>query len=240
MHRLAPRRTPNPIAETSLMQPPRAIAAALSVVLLVSTATACSTTAPRVATQVSTTQRTVLLLGDSLSSAHRLPEGAGWVTLLQKRLASGSALPPTIINVSRGGKMVADAIAEAPALLAEHAPETVIIELGGNDAIMGADAEAIERDLTVLVDMAQAADARVVILGFDIPAAFDKNGSAAMLRGVYQRVAAAQGVTLLPSLLAGISNDPNRLLDDGIHPNADAQAAVLDNAWGTLRPALLD
>lgn len=218
-------------------QAARALISALAMLALASAATGCASTR---SSESATAQRTVLLLGDSLSSAHRLPEGSGWVTLLQARLAAESTTPPTVVNVSRGGKKLADAIAEAPALLARHAPDTVIIELGGNDAIMGGDAVAIERDLTTLVDMAQAANARVVILGFAIPTAFDRNGSAAMLRGVYQRVATAEGVVLLPSLLAGISEDPARLLDDGIHPNSDSQPAVLDNAWGALRPVLLD
>jgi acyl-CoA thioesterase-1 len=79
-----------------------------------------------------------------------------------------------------------------------------------------------------------------VILGFDIPPAFDKDGSARMLRGTYAQVAAELKVPLLPSLLAGISDQPSLLQDDGIHPNAEAQARVLDNAWPTLRPLLLD
>jgi acyl-CoA thioesterase-1 len=115
-----------------------------------------------------------------------------------------------------------------------------VLELGGNDAILGGTSEAIRRDMTQLVTLSRNAGAQVVILGFDIPPAFAHDGSAQMLRGTYAQVAAELKVPLLPSLLAGISDQPALLLDDGIHPNADAQARVLDNAWPTLRPLLLD
>jgi acyl-CoA thioesterase-1 len=181
----------------------------------------------------------VLILGDSLSSAHRMADEAGWIALLQKRLAADTTTPPTIHNSSRGGKTLADGIRELPALLELQHPDVVVIELGGNDAILGVPATELQRDLTHLVDLAQNAGAKVTILGFALPPMFDKNGSAEMLRGVYARVAKAEDVTLLPSLLAGISDMPALLQDDGVHPTAAAQPMVLDNAWGTLRPLLL-
>lgn len=181
----------------------------------------------------------VLILGDSLSSAHRMADEAGWIALLQQRLAAETATPPAIHNISRGGKTLADGISELPALLDRHHPDVVVIELGGNDAILGIPAAELQRDLTRLVDLAQDAGAEVIILGFALPPMFDKDGSAEMLRGVYAKVAQTEDVALLPSLLAGVSDQPTLLQDDGVHPNAAAQAKVLDNAWGTLRPLLL-
>lgn len=182
---------------------------------------------------------TMLLVGDSLSSAHRMDEADGWVALLQARLATETATPPVIVNASRGGKTLADAIDELPALLAKHQPDLVVLELGGNDAILGARRDAIERDLGRLIELAQAQGARVAVLGFAIPPAFDKDGSAVLLRDAYVEVAKQRGIVLLPSLLGEISATPALLQDDGIHPNAQAQPRVLDNAWPTLRPLLL-
>ncbi len=183
---------------------------------------------------------TVLLVGDSLSSAHRMAQGDGWVALLQSRLAAETKTPPAIVNASRGGKTLTDALDELPTLLAEHHPDVVVLELGGNDAILGAKRDAIERDMGRLIQLAQATGARVAVLGFAIPPAFDKDGSAVLLREAYVEVARQRGITLLPSLLGDISATPALLQDDGIHPNAAAQPRVLDNAWPTLRPLLLD
>lgn len=182
----------------------------------------------------------VLIVGDSLSSAHRMPESDGWVALLGRKLAGETAIPPTIVNASRGGKTLTDALDELPTLLSQHRPQVVLLELGGNDAILGAQRPQIERDLGRLVDLAKAGGAKVAVLGFAIPPAFDKDGSANLLREAYASVAREKQVALLPSLLADISSDPSLLQDDGIHPNARAQPRVLANAWPTLRPLLLD
>ena len=182
---------------------------------------------------------TVLIVGDSLSSAHRMETSQGWVSLLQTRLSSETNPPPTLVNASRGGKTLGNAIDELPALLTTHHPDVVVLELGGNDAILGGKRDAIERDLTKLIELSRAQGAKVAILGFAVPPAFDKDGSADLLRAAYANVARTHGVPLLPSLLGDISTTPALLQDDGIHPNAAAQPRVLENAWPTLRPLLL-
>lgn len=184
--------------------------------------------------------RTVLLLGDSLSSAHRIPVESGWVHRLQDRLTLASATPPVLINASRAGKSMTDALAELPGLLAKHHPDAVILELGGNDAFLGASEMQLHRDLSRLIDLARNAGARVAVLGFEIPPRLDRDHCGARLSAVYRRVAGEKNVVLLPSLMAGVSDHPSLLLDDGVHPTAAAGARVLENAWGTLKPFLLD
>lgn len=188
---------------------------------------------------VDATPDTVLIVGDSLSSAHRMEQSQGWVSLLQARIATETKQPPAIVNASRGGKTLSAALEELPALLTAHHPDVVVLELGGNDAILGVKRDAIERDLSRLVELSRAQGAKVAILGFVVPPAFDKDGSANLLREAYVNVASTLDVALLPSLLGEISTTPALLQDDGIHPNAAAQPRVLDNAWPTLRPLVL-
>lgn len=184
--------------------------------------------------------RTILLVGDSLSSAHRIPPEAGWVNLLQQRVDRATPTPPSIVNASRGGKTLTDALKELPGLIAAHHPQLIILELGANDAILGAARQALEQDMTRLIDLGEASGAKVALLGFEIPAKLDKDHRAEMLRGVYARVAQHKHIVLLPSLMAGISDKPALLLDDGVHPTAAAQKRMLDNAWPTLRPLLIN
>lgn len=183
---------------------------------------------------------TVLLVGDSLSSAHRIPAEAGWVTLLQQRLNKDSSHAPTVINASKGGKTLTDAIKELPALLARHHPQVVMLELGANDAILGTAAAKLRQNMVQLIEMARASGARVVLLGFEVPPQLDQKGCARMLHNTYAEVARQEQVVLLPSLMAGISDHPTLLLDDGVHPTAAAQPLMLDNAWPTLKPLLLN
>jgi acyl-CoA thioesterase-1 len=145
-----------------------------------------------------------------------------------------------VINASRGGKTVTDALKELPGLLASHHPQVVLLELGANDAILGASPAELRQHMLQLIDMAKASGARVALLGFEIPPQLDQKGCARMLHDTYAELAREEHVVLLPSLMAGISDHPALLLDDGVHPTASAQALMLDNAWPTLRPLLLN
>lgn len=218
------------------MKPTSLISLAFAFALSIPLAHADSAPAP----DAPLSSETVLVVGDSLSSAHRVPVESGWVALLQKRIDTSITHPPVVINASRGGKTLADALKELPNLIAAHHPHWVVLELGANDAILGATAPTIEHDLNQLIDEATAAGAKVALLGFEIPAKLDHNHSADMLRDLYKRVAQNRRVVLLPSLMAGISDKPALLLDDGVHPTAVAQMRMLDNAWPVLQPWLVE
>ena len=210
------------------------------IVFALTLATSLAHASPATAADAGERPGTVLLVGDSLSSAHRIPVEAGWVALLRERVDHATASPPSIVNASRGGKTLADALQELPNLIASHRPRLIVLELGANDAILGASRQTLEQNMTKLIDMAQASGAKVALLGFEIPAKLDKDHRADMLRQIYTQVAQEEHVALLPSLMAGISDKPALLLDDGVHPTAAAQVLMLDNAWPMLRPLLID
>jgi acyl-CoA thioesterase-1 len=208
----------------------------LALTLVTSTAQASSSAA----TVSKDPSRTILLVGDSLSAAHRIPAETGWVNLLQQRVDRATTTSLSIVNASRGGKTMADALKELPDLIAAHRPRLIILELGANDAILGASRQTLEQDMARLIDLAQASGAKVAVLGFEIPPKLDKNRCAEVLRQVYARITREKHVALVPSLMAGISDTPALLLDDGVHPTAAAQVRLLDNAWPTLRPLLIN
>lgn len=56
-----------------------------------------------------------------------------------------------------------------PALLAEHKPELVILELGGNDGLRGQQPAQLQQNLSSMIDRSQAAGAKVLLLGMRIP-----------------------------------------------------------------------
>ncbi len=78
----------------------------------------------------------LLVVGDSLSAEYGLKRGSGWVALLQARLA-GEKIAVPVVNASISGDTTSGGRSRLPALLAEHKPGVVVIELGGNDALRG-------------------------------------------------------------------------------------------------------
>ena len=180
--------------------------------------------------------RTILLVGDSLSAAHNIEVAASWPVLLQKRLADMRP-PRTLVNASISGETTAAGLARLPALLKQHRPGIVILELGGNDGLRGLPLAEIRANLSRMIRDAQASGARVLLLGIELPLNYGPQYRAG-LRAIYADLARDDRVPLVPFLLDGIALDPALMQPDGLHPTAAAQPRVLANVWPVLRPML--
>ncbi|KAF1690857.1 arylesterase [Pseudoxanthomonas taiwanensis] len=180
---------------------------------------------------------TVLVLGDSLSAAHNIPAGQGWVSLLEQRLRRELRDPPAVVNASISGETSAGALARLPDLLRKHRPTVVVIALGGNDALRGLPPAQLRGNLERMATLSRQAGARVLLLGIDVPPNYGP-AYRERLRRTYAEVAQAQGAALVPFMLEGVALEPGMMQADGLHPTAAAQPRVLDNVWPALRPLL--
>lgn len=179
---------------------------------------------------------TLLVVGDSISAAFGLDSRQGWVALLEKRL-SDEGFDHRVVNASISGDTSAGGLARLPALLAEHHPEVVIIELGGNDGLRGQPPAQLQQNLASMVEQSQQAGAKVLILGMRLPPNYGARYTAAFAQ-VFGDVAQAYQVALVPFFLEGVGGVPGMMQADGIHPNVAAQPVLFDNAWPALEPLL--
>src|SRR5581483_3422887 len=92
----------------------------------------------------------ILVVGDSLSAGYGLPQGRGWVNLLQQRLIDRK-LDYRVVNASISGDTTAGGRARLPAALDQYRPAIVIIELGANDGLRGQPIESMRENLTEMV-----------------------------------------------------------------------------------------
>ena len=155
----------------------------------------------------------LLVLGDSLSAAYGLPLDQGWVNLLQARIAE-RGLPHRVVNAAISGDTVAGGLSRLPALLADHQPAIVLIELGANDGLRGFPPSKIEDDLVTLVEQAQAAGAQVVLIGLRLPPNYGPAYTERFQR-LFATVAERTGVALVPRLLDGVADDLALMQADG-------------------------
>ena len=178
----------------------------------------------------------VLILGDSLSSAYNMPVERGWVALLQRRAAEH--YPGTqIINASISGETAANGVHRLPALLERHAPDVLVIELGGNDGLRGLKLQQIRRSLQGLIDMGKSAGAEIVLAGIHLHANYGAKFNQQFL-GIYRELAAQNKIHLVPLMLQGIGDDPKKMQDDMTHPTVAAQPEVLENMWPMIETAI--
>ena len=181
----------------------------------------------------------ILVLGDSLSAEYGLKRGEGWVPLLEKRLAQ-QKVDATVVNASISGDTSSGGRARFAALLAQHKPSHLVLELGANDALRGLPLTDTEANLLQITQSAQAAGAKVLIVGIQVPPNYGGDYTR-RFEAVFAKVAATTKSALVPFLLKGVADAPNAMSlfqADRIHPTAVAQPQLLDNVWPELRKLL--
>ena len=183
--------------------------------------------------------KTLLVLGDSLSAEYGLARSSGWVALLTQQLAQDK-LAVKVVNASISGDTTSGGRSRLPALLKQHKPSHLVIELGGNDALRGLATPMTRDNLVVMTRAAKSAGAQVMLVGMQLPpnygAHYGQDFSA-----MFAKVAADEKTALVPFLLAGVADAPqaDRLFQpDRIHPTAEAHPRMLANVWVVMKPWL--
>ena len=223
---------PQPAARNSWAKP-------ISALLL--SALACAPGLAQTQAQAKTLHATptLLIVGDSLSAEYGLKRGTGWVPLLDKQLVSEN-INAKVINASISGDTTSGGRSRLPALLAQHQPSAVVIELGGNDALRGLPLKNTQDNLSAMAQAAQKAGAKVLLLGMQVPPNYGRQ-YAEQFAQLFVSVAQKNKTALVPFLLKGVADRQDATAwfqADGIHPLAKAHPQMLDNVWPALRPLL--
>ncbi len=183
--------------------------------------------------------QTILVFGDSLSASYGLPQGQGWVALLEAKLAQNQASKTTckVVNASISGETTSGGLARFSTALTTHKPNIVILELGANDGLRGLPIAEMQANLNQMITQAKTAKAKVLLIGMKIPPnyglKYTKNFST-----TYINLAKKHNIALVPFLLEGVAGKPELIQADGLHPLAVAQPALLDNVWAQLKGLL--
>lgn len=179
---------------------------------------------------------TILIVGDSISAGFGLDTRLGWVSLLEQRLER-EGHDDRVVNASISGDTSAGGQARLPALLTEHKPDVVIVELGGNDGLRGQPPAQLQQNLAAMIDTAKTAGAKVLLLGMQLPPNYGPRYTEAFA-GVYTQLADEKQIALVPFFLEGVGGHPELMQADGLHPAAAGQKRLLDNVWPALKPLL--
>jgi acyl-CoA thioesterase I len=211
-------------------------ATAAAVLITVAGAGLSATLATAQQTMQKTQQKTILVLGDSISAAYGLSANQGWVALLGQRVVA-KAPQYTVKNASSSGDTTAGGAQRLPALLKQHTPTIVVIELGGNDALRGLPLAQTQANFTTMIRAAKAAGAQVLLVPMQIP----PNYGAAYgtgFNGLYAKLGKTHRVNTSEFILKDFAQDLSQFQRDRIHPSAAAQPKMLDAVWPALQGLL--
>lgn len=173
--------------------------------------------------------KTVLVVGDSLSAEYGIARGAGWVALLEQKLAR-ERIAARVVNASISGETTSGGRARLPALLDQHRPDVVVLELGANDGLRGLPVPSAQANLRAMIAMAQDKKARVLLVGMRMPPNYGRAYTERFF-GMFRSVANDTGSPLVPFMLEGVADKPALFQQDRLHPTAQAHPIILNNIW---------
>ncbi|WP_421294964.1 arylesterase [Aeromonas veronii] len=180
--------------------------------------------------------QTLLVLGDSLSAGYQMQVEQSWPALLNQKWQEEGG-KHTLLNASISGETTQGALARLPALLKEHKPDWLLIELGGNDGLRGFAPTITRQNLASMIALAKEQQTRVVLTQIQLP----RNYGARYLRQfeqIFPELAQANDLPLLPFFMDDIALHPELMMNDGIHPTPAAQPQIRDKVARFMEPLL--
>ncbi|WP_429021971.1 arylesterase [Aeromonas allosaccharophila] len=180
--------------------------------------------------------QTLLVLGDSLSAGYQMQVEQSWPALLNQKWQEEGG-KHTLLNASISGETTQGALARLPALLKEHKPDWLLIELGGNDGLRGFAPTITRQNLASMIAIAQEQKTRVVLTQIQLP----RNYGARYLRQfeqIFPDLAEINDLPLLPFFMDDIALRPELMMNDGIHPTPAAQPRIRDKVARFMEPLL--
>lgn len=189
----------------------------------------------RPATAMAQDRVTLLAFGDSLVHGYGLDAGDSFPEQLEAALRSeGHAV--RVINGGNSGDTTAAGLARLDWALADD-PDLVVIELGANDGLRGLDPAASEANLDAILGRFTERGVTVLLAGMLAPRNLGPE-YAREFDSLYPRLAAKHRVAFYPFFLDGVAQVAALNQADGIHPNADGVAVIVERILPHLEPLL--
>ena len=183
------------------------------------------------------TQNTILVLGDSISAAYRIDTNLGWVSLLEKKLASEHGNRWRVVNASVSGYTTLDGLKDINGLLVDYEPQIMILELGANDGLRGYPVDEIRENLNDLIAMPQTRGSEVILAGMQIPPNYGPQYTE-KFKALFFEVAKENKIGLIPFLMDNVAGTDEHMQEDLLHPTASGQPIMLNNVWAVLESYL--
>jgi acyl-CoA thioesterase-1 len=202
--------------------------------LVVVAAIGCNEDSPTAPSQ-SQTIPAIVAFGDSLTSGPGLRPDETYPALLQQQITS-EGRRYRVINAGVNGDTSTEALLRFDSALVAGT-EIVIIAIGANDGLRGVPVATVERNISTMIERAQARGIDVLLCQMEAP---PLGGLSYTLQfhSVYTRLAERYKVPLVPFFLLSIIGNDQLDLNDTLHPNAAGHKIIAQTIWPHLRPML--
>jgi len=177
----------------------------------------------------------IVAFGDSLSAGYGVGPGESFPEQLQAALRDAGH-EVSVANAGVSGDTTSGGLARLEWSVPQEA-DLVIVELGANDALRGISPEITERNLDQILAKLRAREQTALLAGMMAPPNMGAD-YAAEFDGIYQRLADKYDVAFYPFFLEGVAAEPALNQDDGMHPNPEGVAVIVERILPAVTKAL--
>jgi acyl-CoA thioesterase-1 len=167
----------------------------------------------------------IVAFGDSLTAGYQLPPDAAFPVQLEKALrAKGHKV--RVVNAGVSGDTAANGLARFDWAMPEKA-DAVILELGGNDALRGIPVAETKKAIAEILRRLKERHIQILLTGMEAPRNWGPD-YVRDFREMYQSLAKQTGALYDPFFLEGVALDASLSLSDGLHPNRQGVAKIVE------------
>jgi acyl-CoA thioesterase-1 len=177
-------------------------------------------------------QKTLIILGDSLSEGYGVSKEEAYPSLLEKKLPGWK-----VVNASISGSTSASGPGRVEWAL-KSKPSVVLVALGGNDGLRGLEPKEMKVNIQKTISAIEKAKVKVLLAGMMAAPNYGKDYTTRFW-AVFSTLAKENQIPLYPFLLEGIAGNPKLNQPDGIHPNKEGHALLAKKILPFLSKELL-
>ena len=178
----------------------------------------------------------IVAFGDSLTAGYGLSSEESYTSLLQRKLDENK-YSYRVINAGVSGDTSAGGARRVDWALQSGNVKFLILELGGNDGLRGLPVADLRKNLSLIIERAQARGVTVILAGMEAPPNMGAEYTREF-RQTFRDLAKQYQTPFIPFVLEGVGGRVEFNQPDGIHPNAEGEKVLTENVWRVLEPLL--
>lgn len=167
----------------------------------------------------------IVAFGDSLTAGYRLPPEKAFPAQLQAALTK-KGHNVEVINAGVSGDTTSGGRQRFEWAVPDGT-DAVILELGANDALRGIEPKQTRLNLEAIIEKLKQRNISVLLAGMKAPSNWGEDYSLAFDE-IFPQLAAQHSLLYYPFFLDGVALNPDLNLDDGLHPNAEGIAIIVE------------
>lgn len=182
-------------------------------------------------------EKVILFYGNSLTAGYGLEPSESFPSNIEDIIDSLN-LEYKVVNAGLSGETTSGGLKRLDWVMKQKV-DLFILELGANDMLRGLPIDETRKNLSAIISSVKAKNPNVKIGLCEMMAPPNMGDEYVKeFTQIYKDLSAPDDIVFFPFFLEGVVGNPDLMLKDGKHPNADGQKIVAANIWAVLKGML--